>query len=166
MKESDEMYRELNERKREYLNFELKRITKEIEEMGGHYDKQYEDQWKAAISGESAPKHERMNNNVPTGPMPVTEMVEFPKEMNDWKKVLLASASSGHHKPNNWMDPNGSKSSQKDMYASMFRHLSESATGRREDKDSGLHPLLHLASRALMMYYRDIKGIYHRADKE
>lgn len=53
----------------------------------------------------------------------------------------------------NWMLPNGKKSSHIEMHDSMFHHLSESFAGRAQDKDSGLHPLKHLACRALMRLY-------------
>ena len=64
----------------------------------------------------------------------------------------------------NWLNPDGYKSSHKDMHASMFRHLAESSSGSRADKETGLDPLLHLASRALMMYVRLQRGLKHRED--
>lgn len=64
----------------------------------------------------------------------------------------------------NWESVNGAKSSHKDMHASMFRHLAESSAHMREDHESGLDPLLHLASRALMMYTRIQRGLIHEED--
>ena len=75
------------------------------------------------------------------------------------------------HGANNWLDPNGSKSSFKQMHDSMFHHLAESyAQGSwfgkldREDEESGLDPLLHLITRAQMMYTRIQRDIRHEDD--
>jgi hypothetical protein len=45
-------------------------------------------------------------------------------------------------------------------HASMSRHLEEAYCGIRKDHESGLHPLLHLATRALMQYAREERGGY------
>jgi len=65
----------------------------------------------------------------------------------------------------NWLEPNGTKSSFKEMHDSAFHHLAESYAGRRHDKESGLDPLLHLAARALMMYTRLEREIQHDNDR-
>ena len=83
-------------------------------------------------------------------------------EFDDQYLVLEMGAKK--HGPKNWLEPNGSKSSHKDMHASMFRHLAESSTGKTKDDESGLHPLLHLATRALMVYTRQQRGIIHEDD--
>ena len=44
---------------------------------------------------------------------------------------------------------------------SMFHHLADSFADIKEDKDSGLHPCLHLAWRALAMYEREVRGYNH-----
>ncbi len=86
----------------------------------------------------------------------------FEPEFIDFLKVMeLGAEKHGHY---NWLVPNGKKSSHKEMHASMFRHLAESSSGRRSDAETGLDPLLHLASRALMMYTRIQRGIYHEED--
>jgi hypothetical protein len=66
----------------------------------------------------------------------------------------------------NWLEPDGSKSSHKEMHDSMFHHLAESYAGVTEDHESGLHPLLHLVTRALMVYTLQKRGIVHDKDKE
>lgn len=67
----------------------------------------------------------------------------------------------------NWLKPDGTKSSEKDMHASMARHWGQSSTDGwlAEDKDSGLDPLLHLQCRASMLYTRRQNGILHPEDE-
>lgn len=83
-------------------------------------------------------------------------------EFLDFLEVLEFGAKK--HGNLNWLDTEGRKSSFKDMHASMFRHLAESSAGHRADHETGLDPLLHLASRALMMYTRLKRGIKHKED--
>ena len=92
------------------------------------------------------------------------EEIKQPPELDDWKAVLSMGAEK--YGANNWLTPNGKKSSHNDMHASMSRHLEESWRGEMHDKESGLHPLLHLASRALMMYTRSKRGIVHEDDNK
>lgn len=89
-------------------------------------------------------------------------MNKFPKELNDFYLVVEDGAKK--YGMNNWLAPNGLKTSHKDMHASMFRHLAESSAGIRKDKESGLDPLLHLATRALMMYTRIKRDIRNKDD--
>lgn len=79
------------------------------------------------------------------------------KEFLDFLQVLEFGAKK--HGDYNWLRPDGKKSSHEDMHASMFRHLAESSAGHRADAETGLDPLLHLASRALMMYTRLKRGV-------
>lgn len=79
------------------------------------------------------------------------------KEFLDFLQVLEFGAKK--HGDYNWLLPDGKKSSHEDMHASMFRHLAESSAGHRADSETGLDPLLHLASRALMMYTRLQRGV-------
>lgn len=65
----------------------------------------------------------------------------------------------------NWLQPDGKASSHKHRHNSLFHHLSESYTGQTADKESGLHPLLHLVCGALMLYTRQKRGIVHPEDK-
>lgn len=89
--------------------------------------------------------------------------VEIPEEMLDFLKVLEMGAKKYDNL--NWLEPNGNKSSFKDMHASMFRHLANSQANVRKDEESGEDHLLHLATRALMMYARLKLGIKHDDDK-
>lgn len=84
------------------------------------------------------------------------------REMSDYQKVLKYGAKKYAHL--NWLEPDGNKSSFKEMHDSMFHHLAESFANVREDKESGLDPLLHLATRALMMYTRLQRNIKHSKD--
>jgi hypothetical protein len=68
------------------------------------------------------------------------------------------------HGASNWLQPNGRKSSFKQMHDSMFHHLAESyAAGLdpmlRRDKESQLDSLLHLQTRAAMCYTRIKRGL-------
>lgn len=89
----------------------------------------------------------------------LTDELEFqvPPEMLHFIKVMEMGASK--YEPNGWLKTDGTKTSHKDMHASMFRHLAESSAGIRADHESGFDPLLHLACRALMMYTRIQKGL-------
>ena len=83
-------------------------------------------------------------------------------EFYDILKVLeMGAAKHGAH---NWLEPNGKKSSHKDMYASIFRHVASGSVGETVDVESGLHPTLHAACRLLMVYTRDKRGIRHNED--
>lgn len=87
----------------------------------------------------------------------------IPSEMDNWKDILESGAAK--HGANNWLDKDGNKSSHKDMHDSMFHHLAESFVGNTKDKDSGFHPLLHLATRALMCYTRQMRNLVHSDDE-
>lgn len=83
-------------------------------------------------------------------------------EFLDFYKIVMFGAEK--HGALNFLEPDGSKSSKKDMYASMFRHLAQASTGCTQDEDTDLHPLLHLIARAQMMYTRQKRGIKHSDD--
>lgn len=83
-------------------------------------------------------------------------------EFFDILKVLEFGANK--HGKVNWLQADGKKSSEKDMHASMFRHLAQSSAGIRHDEESDLDPLLHLAARALMLYTRRQRGLVHTND--
>jgi len=70
-------------------------------------------------------------------------------EFNDIEKVLEFGATK--YGPNNWLHE-GVKSDFTSMHNSMFHHLADSWAGERRDHETKLDPLLHLATRALMMY--------------
>jgi phosphatidate phosphatase PAH1 len=84
-------------------------------------------------------------------------------EFYDYKKVIEHGEKK--HGKSNWLEPNGSKSSFKQMHDSMFHHLAESFAGIRKDEESGLDPLLHLITRAKMLYTRIQRGITHKEDE-
>lgn len=105
--------------------------------------------------------------------------IYWQSEFTDFLQVLEFGAKK--HGELNWLEPGGKKSSFNDMHASMFRHLAESQSQQtlghtsscccgnvsflgRGDKESGLDPLLHLAARALMMYTRLKRELYHPED--
>lgn len=95
---------------------------------------------------------------------------QVPEEFQDYLQVMEMGARK--HGADNWLNPNGSKSSFKQMHDSMFHHLAESfAAGnfpedsfKRQDHESGLDPLLHLICRAQMLYTRLKRGIRHEQD--
>lgn len=82
---------------------------------------------------------------------------------HDVKQVFEFGAKK--HGQLNFTNANGGRCSHKEMHDSMFHHLAESFAGIRQDKDTGLDPLLHLASRVIMYYYRLKQGIVHDDDK-
>ena len=82
-------------------------------------------------------------------------------EFYDILKVLEFGVEKHGH--SNWLDPNGRKSSEKNMLESIGRHWAEAHTGKT-DHETNLDPLLHLACRALMLYTRRKRGIVHQDD--
>ena len=72
---------------------------------------------------------------------------------------------SGKHAPNNWLDPNGIKTSHRDMHASLFRHTAQSSCGVTTDHESGKHPILHAMCRAGMYYTRWKRGLVTQEKK-
>ena len=81
----------------------------------------------------------------------------MPLEFNDVRMVLEMGAKKyGAH---DWEKEEGAVINHKNNHESMFRHLAESSSGVTQDKESGLHPLLHLATRALMGYTRHVRGL-------
>lgn len=85
--------------------------------------------------------------------------VEIPSEMFEFINVLYHSANTGKYPANNWLQKDGKTSDHKSMCASMFRHLAAAECQLEKDPDSGLHPLLHLAARSLMLYTRIKRGL-------
>src|SRR4029077_3564829 len=81
------------------------------------------------------------------------EYVIFPPEFLDVLQVLEQASKSGKYKPNGWLK--GIKFKKINNINSMYRHLMAYNYGEVRDKDSGLHPLLHVACRALMQYTLD-----------
>lgn len=117
-----------------------------------------------SLNMEEFPEFKLSKNMIKNIQKLLDDTVQIPEEMYDFVKVLDKSAESGKYPANNWLEPNGMSCEPRAMYASMFRHLAEANCGSIEDKDSGLHPLLHLATGALMMYTRWKKGIDYKKD--
>lgn len=86
----------------------------------------------------------------------------FCDDFLDFMEVLEMGAAK--YKPNGWLDADGNGTSHKEMHASMFRHLASSSAGIINDGESGLDHLLHVATRALMLYTRRKRGIIHPKD--
>ena len=85
-----------------------------------------------------------------------------PPEFEDYKEIMEFGATK--HGPDNWLDPDGNKSSFKQMHDSMFHHLARSFAGDRIDPETGKDHLLHLITRAQMMYVRLQRGLTHGDD--
>lgn len=107
------------------------------------------------------------------------------EELFDFLDVLEMGAKK--YAPNNWLQPNGTKSSERDMHASMGRHWAQNhhvydvpyIAGEDvcqgpilkyekkypKDPESNLDPSLHLACRAMMVYTRRKRGLVHDDDK-
>lgn len=76
-----------------------------------------------------------------------------PPEFDDVILVLQQAAESGKYGRNDWL--NGINFDSDRNYSSSMRHWREKREGVTKDKESGLHPLLHVACRALMEYTLD-----------
>lgn len=85
------------------------------------------------------------------------------EEFYDILKVLRFG--EGKHGKSNWLEKDGKKSSHKDMCDSAFHHLAEAYSGSTADKETGIDPFLHAASRLLMAYTRRQRGLIHKDDK-
>jgi len=90
------------------------------------------------------------------------EGFNIPTEFFDFLEVFSMGARK--HGADNWLTAEGRKCSHKDMCASAFRHAAEMSTGVQADHESGLHPALHLAARALMEYTRRKRGLLTESD--
>ena len=85
----------------------------------------------------------------------MTDKITIPEEFKDIIKVLENGAEK--YGADSWLEPGGLDFEAN--HDSMSHHLLDSAMGKTEDKDSELHPLLHLACRALMGYTLWKRGI-------
>lgn len=79
-------------------------------------------------------------------------MSRLPEEFYDIRKVMEAGAKK--HGRNSWRQVSNESMAVRNNFASMSRHLAEYYAGQEEDHETGLDPLLHLATRALMAYAR------------
>jgi hypothetical protein len=73
-----------------------------------------------------------------------------PPEFDDVILVLQQAAESGKYGRDDWLK--GINFDSEKNYSSSMRHWRDKRKGVTKDKDSGLHPLLHVACRALMDY--------------
>lgn len=80
--------------------------------------------------------------------MNANDELEFPDEFSHTLKVLMQGATK--YGANSWLM--GKHFDVHRNHRSMSHHLLESYREMRVDKESGLDPLLHLATRALMEY--------------
>lgn len=120
---------------------------------GYYYDGKAEDSLTERSKLETtAPLSQRVTLTLPDDcPLTVpTEMLEF---------LDIMEPGAIKHGADSWLNPDGPKSSHKEMHDSMFHHLADSYADIRQDHDSGMDPLLHLACRALMTYTRKKKGV-------
>jgi hypothetical protein len=99
-----------------------------------------------------------------TGVRATEQDAVWEEEFADFLQVLLMGANK--YSLNGWLEEEGKGMSHKENHASMFRHLADSHAHNREDYESSLDPLLHLATRALMMYTRKQRRIEHPKDAE
>jgi hypothetical protein len=74
------------------------------------------------------------------------------KEFYDFYKVIEMGAKK--YDADGWLAPDGKGTSHKQMHDSMFHHLAKSYSGVRLDDESQLDHLLHVATRAMMLYTR------------
>lgn len=81
------------------------------------------------------------------------EGFKLPHYMFDFLKVLIPGAKK--HGVNNWLDPENEALKHTPNHASVNRHVAEWYMGVTEDKDTGLDPRLHAATRLLMSYTKD-----------
>lgn len=88
-------------------------------------------------------------------------LAEFP-EMLDFLDVIEYGAPK--HGYDNWLKPDGKTMSYTTNFNSMSHHLADYYCHNLIDKDSGLHPLLHLQCRAAMGYVRHARMIIHADD--
>lgn len=99
--------------------------------------------------------------------------IDIPSEMFDFLDILIMGAQK--HGTNNWLEKNGSKTSHKDMHASIFRHVAESSSSPPAllrdgglmtvvDYESRKHPLLHAMIRCGMIYTRQKRNIWNDSD--
>lgn len=83
--------------------------------------------------------------------------------MEEFTRMLLAATGDGSRKrqaglkPPWWRDPSHE--------AAVFSHLNKWKHGEKEDPDSGVHPLVHLAWRALAIAYQETVGQVDPAER-
>lgn len=81
----------------------------------------------------------------------------LPAEFYDILKVM--EMGNAKHGQDSWLDPSNPSLQHKSNHGSLGRHVAEYYCGMTKDLESGLHPLLHVATRSLMAYTRWKRGI-------
>ena len=66
----------------------------------------------------------------------------------------------------NFLTPEGNKCSSEVRGNSCLHHAASVRCGEQEDKESGLHPALHLIASAAIVYIRQKRNIIHSDDQE
>jgi len=90
---------------------------------------------------------------------------EIPEEAKEGIRRIFEIGAKKYAR-GNWLEPGGKRSSEKDMHDSMFHHLAQSfAMPGSKDAESGEDHLLHLITRAIMLYTRRVRGIFHPDDQ-
>ena len=81
--------------------------------------------------------------------------------MEDYTQDIIDVLNFGvrKYKRDGWLDPNGKGQDPKSQVKSIASHSAECFAGHTEDHESGLHPALHIAARAMMIYIRSKEGI-------
>lgn len=117
-------------------------------------------------SDEEMRKHDQLVKDTFDWPPPPQAICSkfWKKEFFDVDRVLKMGAEK--YKADGWLDPDGHGTSHKSMHDSMFHHLAQSYAGIRNDNESKLDHLLHVACRALMLYTRHKRLINNPKDKE
>ena len=85
------------------------------------------------------------------------EALDLPREILDLIEVFKMGDKKHGYK--SWLDPSNPSLQHKSNHASMSRHTAEHYCGVEADEESGLDPLLHLATRALMKYSRKKRNL-------
>lgn len=92
---------------------------------------------------------------------------EVPEEFMDVALVIEAGRKKYPNEADgipNWLHDDGKTMAIKTNADHMFHHLADFREGHTADRDSGLHPTLHLACRALMAYTRYKRGLRNELD--
>jgi len=87
-------------------------------------------------------------------------------EMKDICIPLAIGNAKGYDNANlGWNKINGATMGRETNTCSMLRHLAEYSAGKTTVHDQDCHPLLCIASRAMMGYIRHCRGMIHKEDK-
>lgn len=85
-------------------------------------------------------------------------------EFEEFLDVMMFGAEK--YEMDGWLKHDGKSSDHKSMHSSIMRHVALSFANVRIDDESGLDHLLHVITRATMLYTRMKRGIVHPLDKK